>query len=267
MKNQRLSGLINHQKPEAWIAVSGNRQKIYGDENSVYLESGKEFEIEIYNPTKKSYLVKIEINGELISNAGLVIKPGQRYFLDRYIDDKKKFLFSTYDVEDNDQNRSAIEDNGKVKVEFYPEMVRNWNYQGFSISTNWPYWPDPSPFTIRPNNWENPYYYNTNYNSGLVASYGTITGSSTTTCCFSSDIDTKSIETGRVEKGSDSNQTFGSDNGYYSVLADFTSEYRLLPKSTKPVEVSEIRSYCTSCGSRMKKKTWKFCPNCGEKID
>jgi hypothetical protein len=75
------------------------------------------------------------------------------------------------------------------------------------------------------------------------------------------------IETGRIEKGGKSNQSFDNDNGTYNSYASWTSEYKILPRSAKPVEVSEIRSYCPGCGTRMKKQNWKFCPTCGESLD
>jgi NADH pyrophosphatase NudC (nudix superfamily) len=75
------------------------------------------------------------------------------------------------------------------------------------------------------------------------------------------------LETGRVDKGEKSQQTFGTDYGSYSAIWTYCSEYQLMPRSVKPVEVAEIRSYCPGCGTRMKKKTWKFCPNCGESLD
>jgi predicted RNA-binding Zn-ribbon protein involved in translation (DUF1610 family) len=27
-----------------------------------------------------------------------------------------------------------------------------------------------------------------------------------------------------------------------------------------------VRHYCTSCGYRLRKESWKFCPRCGDKI-
>jgi rRNA maturation endonuclease Nob1 len=42
---------------------------------------------------------------------------------------------------------------------------------------------------------------------------------------------------------------------------------KIMAESNKPIEVSDIRNYCSDCGTRMKKQTWKFCPNCGSKID
>lgn len=265
MKN-KTTGTYEISKPEAWIAVSSNRQKIYGDKN-VYLDNGQEFQIELFNPTNLPYLAKIYLNGKLISSSGLVLKPGQRYFLDRFIDDKKKLVFSTYEVDDMPEVKQAIANNGMIKVEFYPEQAPlNW---GTITTTQW--YPYHQTWTTNPNVW-----YSTNTggitfgNGTLTSSSGTITTSSafynSTADSFSNLRESKSIETGRVEQGSKSNQEFSSTNGNFSWIWTYSSEYQILPRSVKPVEVSEIRDYCTECGVRIKKKTWKFCPTCGEKL-
>lgn len=265
MKNKTM-GTYEISKPEAWIAVSSNRQKIYGDKN-VYLEDRQEFQVELYNPTNLPYLAKIYLNGNLISSSGLVLKPGQRYFLDRFIDDKKKLVFSTYEVEDNQEVKKAIANNGMVKVEFYPEQVPlNWDT---IKTTQW--YPYQQTWTTNPNLW-----YSTN-TGGITFSNGTVTSSSgtltTSSAYYNSTADSfsnlkasKSIETGRIEQGSKSNQEFTSVDGNFSAIWTYSSEYQILPRSVKPVEVSEIRDYCTECGSRIKKKSWKFCPTCGEKL-
>ena len=45
MKNNTI-GVHSTPKPQAWVAVSNNRQKIYGAKDDlVYLENGQEFQI------------------------------------------------------------------------------------------------------------------------------------------------------------------------------------------------------------------------------
>jgi len=270
MKNNNTIGVSSNStpKPEAWVAVSNNRQKIYGEKSGlVYLDNGQEFEIELYNPTTVSYLAKIYLNGKTISTSGLVLKPGQRYFLDRFIDEKKKLVFSTYEVENTDEVKKAIESNGKIKVEFYPEQAPPLWYGGCTY-TIIPYYGSSTP-TIGNN------YYTTgglsNYmnisstnlvNTGSTTSYSSSTSNQSVNMSMAA-----SLETGRVEKGGASDQSFVSENGLYSWMSTYTSEYQILPRSVKPVEVSEIRSYCPECGIRIKKKTWKFCPSCGESLD
>lgn len=294
MKNNKrgLSYNTAQSNPEAWVAVSNNRQKIYGSDNDlVYLEDGQEFQIEIFNPTQISYLAKIYLNDKLISNAGLVIKPGQRYFLDRHIDEKKKLVFNTYEVDDTPEVKTAIKNNGKVKVEFYPEVFFN-SFTTGTATTYVPYnqqWFGGSINTTIPTN---PITWATTFGSlstGSTLSGSTLSTTSTNTAYYSAGSNATftssvsngggvefnssngeikcSTETGRIEKGGKSNQSFSNDYGSYSMFSSYTSEYQILPRSTKPVEVSEIRSYCTGCGTRIKKKNWKFCPNCGESLE
>jgi len=286
MKNNNYGVSSNSApKPQAWIAVSNNRQKIYGlNEDLVYLDNDQEFQIELYNPTNLSYLAKIYLNDKLMSSSGLVIKPGQRYFLDRYLDEKKKFLFSTYDVDDSKETREAIKSNGKVKVEFYPEHT-NYTRSTISAGTTYvPFQPWTSQYPYIPITFGSGLGFqpstagttNTHF-AGSNASFtttSTISGNSvsfggnTINALYSSATPaSKSLETGRVGKGGKSDQKFGSDSGSYSWFCSYTSEYQIMPRSVKPVEVTEIRSYCPGCGTRMKKKTWKFCPNCGESLD
>jgi len=286
MKNNTI-GVQSTPKPQAWVAVSNNRQKIYGiNEDLVYLDNDQEFQIELYNPTNLSYLAKIYLNDKLMSNSGLVIKPGQRYFLDRYLDEKKKFLFSTYDVDDNKEVKEAIKSNGKVKVEFYPEHT---NYSWSPISAGTTYVPLQTWTTQYPPNTiifgsglgfgttttttgtTNTYFSGSNSaftTTSAISGNSVSFGGNTVNALYSSTTPvSKSIETGRVEKGGKSNQKFGTDSGSYSWFCSYTSEYQIMPRSGKPVEVTEIRSYCPGCGTRMKKKTWKFCPDCGESLD
>jgi hypothetical protein len=57
--------------------------------------------------------------GNSISTSGLVLNPGQRYYLDCFIDDNKKFIFNTYDVDDSNETANATEKNGLLEVFFY----------------------------------------------------------------------------------------------------------------------------------------------------
>ena len=57
------------------------------------------------------------------------MRPGERVFLERYLDEAKKFLFETYEVNSADPNvQRAIQNNGDVEIEFYQEYapVQSW---------------------------------------------------------------------------------------------------------------------------------------------
>jgi hypothetical protein len=78
------------------VNITSNKNRIKQYESSVYLKDGQQFELEIFNPHQFKVLAKISINGKEISQAGLVIRPGQRIYLERYLDIAKKFKFETY---------------------------------------------------------------------------------------------------------------------------------------------------------------------------
>lgn len=239
--------------PTAHIAVNRNRIKQYG--NKVYLKDGTHFEIELYNPKKTKVLAKITIDDRLIGSAGIVIKPGQRVYLERWIDEPKKFLFETYLAESSVESKKATEDNGRVKVEFYDEFIRITD----GINATWKYqYPSFGGSTIN-----TIYCYNSNVTPDF--SMNDVIGANSSIVNYSTSI-AGSFETGRTEKGEGSDQQFGQDNSEYNFWVSDTVFIRILPESRKPVDAHEIRNYCTDCGSRIKKVAWKFCPSCGTKI-
>ena len=140
------------ERPTAFITVNKGRRKIK-DGKFVYLQSEQEFEIELFNPTSQTVLAKIKMNGKLISTSGIVLRPGERVFLDRFLDTPEKFKFDTYEVSGNNSSvQKAIAKNGLVQVDFYNEdttIVVN-NTPNINIRTPWP----------NNNNWGGTYYFN-----------------------------------------------------------------------------------------------------------
>ena len=72
--------------------VTKGKQRLKQHSNTVYLKNGDEFEIELFNPTKNHILAKILLDCKSISNSGIVLKPGQRIFLERYLRPLIKYL-------------------------------------------------------------------------------------------------------------------------------------------------------------------------------
>ena len=252
-------------KPTAHITKRKSRLKVYNG-NKIFLENGDNFEFEVHNPKQKSVLVKIKLNGEYISQSGIVIKPGQRVFLERFLDSNNKFEFTTYDVEDTPLNKSAIDLNGDVLVEFYDEEYST-NFQNLSvgnstsgwttINTGTPYW---GGGTYTTNVMSTPTFTTSSSNSSVFYSQTTPQGPN-----IRSLKSKKSIETGRVEKGGLSNQSFSNSYQNFNLFTSHTVSYKILPFGTKNKSVDEIRQYCTECGVKVK-KNFKFCPSCGNKI-
>jgi hypothetical protein len=252
-------------KPSAWIVSPNDKGRKSIKSGKVFLNNGDEFEIELFNPLTVSVLADIKLNGQSISKTGLVVKPGQRVYLDCFIDDKKKFKFSTYEIENSGEALDASQNNGLLEVFFYKEDVitlDNWQrkFDRIIVEKYYPYNPYP---------WYNPYtvYYGTtsptiggscvttNLTNGIIgttttsnAYYSSNNVSNTSNSINLSNLNIagsnmnslNSIETGRVEKGEVSKQKFTE------VDMDFEKHYitstiiQILPESRKPAEVKEV---------------------------
>lgn len=249
--------------PEAYVSAGNNknRLKIYNGKN-VFLKNGEEFQIELFNPTSKTLGIKIIINGYTISNNMLILKPGQRYYLERYIDENKKFLFETYNVENSKEIKKAIEDNGNIKIEFYNEKIQYCNpfitTNTYLINTI----PNYNTYLINTGT----SYTNTGYTNTGTSCVGNISTTISDTSLTAGATTTGEIETGRIEKGNTSNQHFSNYFGEFESFSSYSIDYKLFPESTKPIEVEKLRQYCPNCRARIKKASHKFCFNCGEEL-
>ncbi len=257
----QTTNTVAYPQCTAHITINRNRSKVYGN-NSVYLKDGQNFEIELFNPSQIRMLAKITMNGKEISQSGIVLRPGERVYLQRFLDSNNKFVFETYEVENTQESMDAIQSNGLLEVYFYSEVTSF--YMG-GTAGNYVY---PSTFTIHTGS---PYAGNYNFSvgGGSISNLNNISFAGTTvntSFCYTESSNAASIETGRVEKGDSSNQIFETVNGSFRSIACSNISIKLLPESQKPIESSSIRNYCTNCGTRMKKQSWKFCPSCGTKI-
>lgn len=275
--------------PTANIAVNKSRVKLYnkkGDLPSYYLQKGQEFQIELFNPTKDTVLAKITLNGNVISQGGLILKPAQRVFLERYLDVAKKFMFDTYEVANTQESIEAIENNGDFKVEFYREskptnrIISSGTYRNFGVTSIHnlnTITPISNTFTTTntaiggsfttTNSVPTSSFYNCSLNSDYY-SYNNVALNMVSEPIKTKNLakKSKSIETGRVEQGSYSDQEFKTVDKDFEFFAFHTVEAKLLPVSQK-VNTSEdikVKVYCTGCGAKLH-KDHKFCGHCGTK--
>jgi len=254
--NRRISiNTIGLAVPQSFITKSKQRLKQQID--TVYLNDGDEFEIELYNPTQNKVLAKIEMNGNSIGN-GIILRPGERIFLERYLDEAKKFLFDTYVVNGNNEEvKQAIVNNGDVVIKFYDEVkISTYNINSGTVTINNPSFGWGSTTTGSP-------YYNPTF---TTTSTSTFYNASLTSGTISSTNSLRSLETGRVEKGSDSNQSFTYDSSSFNSYPSTTNWWKIKPKSTQVITKDDLVTYCSECGSKRKKDTHKFCPQCGTKF-
>lgn len=114
-------------KPFACIVLNNQTDKSNPPEirrksiknGKVYLYDIQEFGVELYNPLRECVLCDIKLNEQSISKNGLILRPGQRFYLDCFIDENKKFIFNTYDVKLYLESIEATEKNGSLEVLFY----------------------------------------------------------------------------------------------------------------------------------------------------
>lgn len=254
------------EKPAAYITVNKGRKKIKN--GVVFMDNGTEFEVELYNPTQNTVLSKISVNNKLISYSGIVLRPGERVFLERYLDDPSKFKFETYNVSGNaEEIKQAIEKNGLIKVEFFNEDTTpqiTWA-NGNNTLTIGDYLPNTYTYT---NTTGSPYIGDMTYTTSL--SYGNISASlnSVNSTPLKRKLSTKSTETGRVEKGSQSNQNFQTVNKKFYHFTTNVVEFHIKPTSQMHFDVKDINKmnkYCTKCG-RKSKQNDNFCSGCGNRF-
>lgn len=249
----------------AKVAIDKSLLKEY-DNRVVYLKDGDEFQIQLYNPRTTTIAAEISING-ISCGSMLVLRPGERIWLERYLDRPNKFKFTTYEVEDSLEVSDAIKNNGQIVVRFYNEVIKRLHL------TEPLYSKDCSSIPLT-------------YCSNKISSGDKILGSSITTSStpdysnysFTSSASTactykiessavKSVkETGIIEDGSHSKQDFITDNKEFSYYPFKTEEIRIYPLSQKPVYSEDIQKvYCTECGRKLQAK-YKFCPFCGTQV-
>ena len=273
------------------LTIQKNRLKVYsqldvwnGIEATYYLNDKDEFEIELTNLETSSCKLRIKLNGKYISNGGLVLDPGQHYFLERHIEVDRKFEFSTYNVEDTEEIDKAIAENGLLEIEFYRESFpiehkycspytnpnvypRPFTWEGDILTNDNTWWTDlageftgisgmsaPSMYSARGTRCSNP------AEPQMAMSMIEDSGEVLTTACFAS---APMKETGRIKQGSHSEQKFGRSYQKFEHTPSHVVTYKLLHMSLKPITVNDLeKRYCQKCGLRRKKSTWICCPAC-----
>lgn len=238
------------KKANAWIVSSTDRgrKKIYrgketGD-RKVYLNNGDQFEIELHNPTKLTVLAKIEMDGKPISDSGVIVKPGQRIYLERFLDEDKSFLFETYDVDNTEESKDAISNNGRINVKFYNESLptyrSNLTFPNITIMDgSWGYNNTTQPWFLSGNN------YGQVYGQAISATFDAsinhlneLTGLSMENPL--SKRSKKSMETGQVSKGEKTGQNFKTVDMEFDSYTSSQVSYLLIPESRKPLSKKDI---------------------------
>lgn len=262
---------VQTANPTVDITINKSRIKRYNKDSKVpnfYMKDGQEFQLELFNPTQDVIAAEIFLNNKRLEGGKLVLKPGQRVFLDRYLDSPKKFKFETYEVGKSKTVEQAIMYNGVVDVRFYKEITYtnpsgglwfhpNWNNPTYTYYTKPTYTPDWTTISCDTTS--------DNTGANTFTTTGMVNASVQSAGMFEEPKSKK--ETGTVGKGSDSDQTFQNVD-YNFEFSDFHRvQYQILPLSQKQTTVSDLRvkRYCTECG-HTQKPNFKFCPACGSRL-
>lgn len=254
----------------------------------VYMDNKSEFQIQLFNPTYREIGVKISINGKTMSDM-LILRPAERIWLERYLNSANKFLFETYTIDDSGIARSIerAAGNGQVKIEFYrvrengQYSLQPTVYYSSSLADN-----VNTKLTLSDDSYRGIAINRVVSDNATAANYvQTVTSTnvpsysssiSTLSCsnasCCDKAISTKEpepsqMETGRIGKGSYSNQKFSYVDMDFEYSPFKTEIITILPSSRKVIESADLKKrYCPECGRKVSNKH-KFCPYCGSKLN
>jgi len=276
---------MSNEKKMSGIGVHKSLLKEYTTSKwlrTVYLNDGDEFQIKLFNPHQERIGVELSVNGKDLGNM-IIVEPGQTVWLERFLKESRKFLFKTYEVENgNSDVENAIKNNGLIEFKFYKENDNPYrvviNDYPSTIWTN-----TDSIYTFNASSTGNVSYYsnakvNTSYCdvnsnvkpidiSGNLNAFGSLYYASSS---IKDDGNGKTKgrntkETGRVEKGDYSKQTFSITEFRDPIIFDSTS-ILILPESEKPYTKGDLqKQYCPECGRKVNPK-FKYCPYCGGKL-
>lgn len=260
----------------AKIAKNKSLLKEYVIDNvrTVYLNDNDEFQLQIFNPYTETLGCLIKIDGISLSNK-LIIRPGERIWVERYFDKNRKFCFKTYTVENTEEVTEAISNNGNIEFLFYKEKSRRENgYITSTISINdLNYTWDPNMFTLyskcdtaiadTPRSAKSAISATFSCNDVLTNNANTTCTSTPTFTSYTYSSTPETIETGRVGEGGYSSQKFDTVNINLEPFAFKTEVIKILPTSRKTVNKNDLQKvYCTNCGRKLKSQ-FNFCPYCG----
>lgn len=257
---------MNNTDKLAKVALKKSLLKEFSNSQNdriVYLNNGDEFQIQFFNPFTYTIAAEIYLNNQVLSNK-IVIRPGERIWLERYLDSPRKFKFDVYEVNNSEPIKEAIANNGDIKINFYAERSHtSWTSSSITVN-DWDYY---TYYNFYDDNKTTYYDHQPSFTTCSTSNVYTSSLTAKAPVNFSSNITTSStIETGRIEKGNHSNQNLDYVNIDFEYYPFKTENIKLLPISQKPVSKNDLQKlYCTECGRKIKDK-FKFCPYCGAKL-
>ena len=258
--------IMKNNEKLAKIAVNKSLLKEYSNssnERVVYMDDNTEFQIQIFNPYSYIIGVSFEFNKTSKNNQLLVLRPGERVWIERYLDNDSRLLFSTYKVNPSAEVKDAIKNNGGIRIKFYKEKQPE-SWMGYTPSFT-SFGSAPMTDTMPQITWCTNSINSVQSNSINLNGNITATAYNTITSGVCPVIDDLSIETGRVERGSHSNQKLTHIQKDFELFPFKLEDIKILPSSQKQINSNDLhKRYCHNCGRKLNQK-YKFCPYCGTK--
>lgn len=245
---------------QVFITTKKSRIKVYNN-NICYLKPGQQFEIQFNNNTDCYYLAMISLNGKEISKMGLVIRPYEHTYLDRYIDENCRFLFSNIRV--SKSNEHNVGNLGQIKVVFYKQIVKKLETYKLKTYPYWDYYPkyyvgDFPEYNLTTTDSTSEYIY-CSYNNCLDSNTSVNYLNNSMNNIIKKD---SNIIKGIIQRGDQSSTQFEQSHEQFKDCPQFQIIYKLQPIQNKTID--NITYYCNNCGRRIRQSE-NFCPKCGNK--
>ena len=178
--------------------------------------------------------------------------------------DQGKIAIATFGPATAKAAQEAIKNNGDIKVDFYKEQeIRPF------VSYN------PTSITYQPHIFGDysagDFVMNARLDDGCannLADVQTCLTAAVNACDIQCKAETtaRKMETGRVEHGGHSDQSFNQVYQEFELFPYHSEEVKILPMSQKPVRPDDLkRRFCPYCGKKIK-EGFIYCPNCGKKL-
>lgn len=229
-----------------------------------------EYKVRLKNKNDRSCTARVFIDGKRVSQLGdVILSAGGTVDLERYIDrsleEGKKFKFVPLDHEDVDDPTSSS--NGIIKVEFrkakQPNGIKiDWNedvvwfpplkYYEDNNGPQWIYTDDKTTGGKYPQD------INVHYSSNSNMVHSDVN------CCSAQTKSRSFVESGATVEGSKSNQQFTYSNLEVEDYA-VTLKLKIIGLEKRDAVRDSKYKYCAQCGSKVKRVD-KYCSECGHRL-
>jgi len=240
------------------IAILSNGKVLRENNGNVYLNFHSEYAIRIKNNNKNRVGIRVLVDGTDITDGKIILDKCETFDLKRMIidgdlDKGPRLLFVPHD-DDRVQNPFNSE-NGRVSVEFYPEIKYDLKQPSYPYDKESP-WPIKYSSETKINMpIDND---NTSISRDLLSNVMCQNNTITYNCCISD------CQKGATVAGDDISQSFTTTNFNCASTPITTMHIQIIGKKKTQYVNNTRYKFCANCGHKMKRLD-KFCVNCGYK--